>query len=201
MSQPRTRWHVSDSAEPLLVWRARLPCPSGVDDGAVTRLVAELLEVLTTSGLVRARAPLPTEAAVLEGLADRSPSMVTIRNERGEVVDVEADDAGALLRRIEGSGLDVAYARRFAALGHPFVAVWCTHQQGELELSVAFFSTLFFDRADADVWTGNQRRLATARDGIIAVCRRRGGRLIAPLTLDEARADMSLSDAQRRSQA
>jgi hypothetical protein len=88
--------------------------PAGADDGAVAGLIAELLEVLATSGLVRARAPLKTEAAVLEELADRSPSVVTVRNERGEVVDVEADDAGALLRRIEGPGLDIAYARRFA---------------------------------------------------------------------------------------
>jgi hypothetical protein len=140
--------------------------PAGADDGAVAGLIAELLEVLATSGLVRARAPLPTEAAVLEELADRSPSVVTVRNERGEVVDVEADDAGALLRRIEGPGLDVAYARRFAALGIPFVAVWCRHGDRELELSVAFFTTLFLDDSDAEVWRRNQRRVATARDGL-----------------------------------
>jgi hypothetical protein len=172
--------------------------PAGADDGAVAGLIAEILEVLATSGLVRARAPLPTEAAVLEELADRSPSVVTVRNERGEVVDVEADDAGALLRRIEGPGLDVAYARRFAALGIPFVAVWCRHADRELELSVAFFTTLFLDDSDAEVWRRNQRRVATARDGLAAICRRRGGRLWAPLTLDEARADARPRDSTPR---
>ena len=198
MSQPRTQWHVSDSAEPVLAWRVRLPVPAGADDGAVAGLIAEILEVLATSGLVRARAPLPTEAAVLEELADRSPSVVTVRNERGEVIDVEADDAGALLRRIEGPGLDVAYARRFATLGIPFVAVWCRHGDRELELSVAFFTTLFFDDSDAEVWRRNQRRVATARDGLAAMCRRRGGRLLAPLTLDEARADARPRDSTPR---
>jgi hypothetical protein len=198
MSQPRTQWHVSDSAEPVLAWRVRLPVPADADDGAVAGLIAELLEVLATSGLVRARAPLPTEAAVLEELADRSPSVVTVRNERGEVIDVEADDAGALLRRIEGPGLDVAYARRFAALGIPFVAVWCRHGDRELELSVAFFTTLFFDDSDAEVWRRNQRRVATARDGLAAICRRRGGRLLAPVTLDEARADARPRDSTPR---
>ena len=198
MSQPRTQWHVSDSAEPVLAWRVRLPVPAGADDGAVAGLIAELLEVLATSGLVRARAPLPTEAAVLEELADRSPSVVTVRNERGEVVDVEADDAGALLRRIEGPGLDVAYARRFAALGIPFVAVWCRHGDRELELSVAFFTTLFLDDSDAEVWRRNQRRVATARDGLAAICRGRGGLLLAPLTLDEARADARPRDSTPR---
>ena len=198
MSAPRTRWHVYDSAEPLLVWRARLPLPARDDDGTVTGLIAACLEVLATSGLVRAHAPLPTEAAVFQGLADRSSSVVTVRNERGEAVDVEADDAGALLRRLEGPGLDVAYARRFAALGIPFVAVWCRHGARELELSVAFFTTLFFDDTDADVWRRNQRRMAIARDGLAAICRRRGGRLWAPVTLDEARVDARLRGSTPR---
>ncbi len=195
MSQPRTRWHVFDTAEPLLVWRVRLPLPARANDENVAGLMAELLEVLDTTGLVRARAPLPTEAAVLEGVADRSSSVVTVRDEHGEVVDVEEDDAGSLLRRIEGPGLDAAYARRFAATGRPFVAAWVSLEPASLELSVAFFSTLHFDASDAATYERNQRRLVAARDGLAGLCRQRGGRLMAPLTLAEARSDAS----QRRS--
>lgn len=184
MADLNNHWQAFDSSEPLLVWQLRLPAPSGpAGDADANAAVDEALAVLTETGLLVTRRPLPTEDAVFSGEAPRSVSVVTVRDARGALVDERADDAGALLRRLEGPGLDAGYARRFAATGRPFVAVWTNRDDVSVELRVAFFTTLHFDARDTAAHEKNHARVVAARDGLLALARRRGGRITAPLTL------------------
>jgi hypothetical protein len=183
MADLKNHWQAFDSAEPLLVWQLRLPAPAGTDGDAVAAAaVDEALDVLAQSGLLITRRPLPAEEAVFAGEAPRGVSVVTVRDARGALVDERADDAGALLRRLEGPGLDAGYARRFAAPGRPFVAAWQHRDAASVELRVAFFSTLHFDARDAALHEKNHARVIAARDGLLALARRRGGRIVAPPT-------------------
>jgi hypothetical protein len=184
MAERKNHWQVFDTTEPLLLWHLRLPAPAGPEgDAEANAGVDEALAALADSGLLEVGRPLPTEEAVFAGEAPRGPSTVTVRDAAGALVDERADDAGALLRRLEGPGLDAGYARRFAALGRPFVAAWTKRDAGSIELCVAFFTTLHFDTRDAAVHAPNHARVVAARDGLLAVARRRGGRIVAPVTL------------------
>lgn len=179
MADLKNHWQAFDSTEPLLVWHLRLPAPSGANDDALD----EALDVLQQTGLLVARRPLPTAADVFAGEAACGVSVVSVRDARGELVDERADDAGALLRRLEGPGLDAGYARRFAAVGRPFVAAWRAYDPGSVELCIAFFSTLHFDQRDPALHEKNHARVVAARDGLLALARRHGGRMVAPLSL------------------
>ena len=75
---------------------------------------------------------------------------------------------------------------RFAAVGRPFVAAWQTRGEGSVEVCVAFLTTLHFDEQDAALHERNHARVVAARDGLTALARRRGGRLMAPTTLARA---------------
>jgi hypothetical protein len=184
MADIKNHWQAFDSTEPLLLWHLRLPAPAGpAGDPVVAAVVDEALAVLADSGLLLTRQPLPVEAAVFAGEAARGVSVVTVRSASGDVVDERADDAGALLRRLEGPGLDAGYARRFAAVGRPFVAAWQIRDAASVELCIAFFSTLHFDDRDAALYGRNHGRVVAARDGLLTLARRRGGRLVAPVTL------------------
>lgn len=175
-------WQVHDTTEPLLVWHLRLPAP---DDLFADTAVDDALAVLHETALLRKRRPLPDEAAVYEGTAPRAPTLVSVRD-RGAIADVVADDAGALLRRLEGPTLDAGYARRFAAVGRPFVAAWSARSPGSIEVCVAFWTTLHFDERDGEVFAKNHARVVAARDGLLGLARRRGGRLVAPVSLTRA---------------
>jgi hypothetical protein len=184
MAELKNHWQAFDSTEPLLVWHLRLPAPSGpAGDTDANVAVDEALAVLATTGVLTMRRPLPTEDAVFAGEAPRGVSVVTVRNIRGELIDERADDAGALLRRLEGPGVDPGWARRFAAPGRPFVAAWTHRDAVSVELCVGFFATAHFDERDDAVYEKNHARLVAARDGLLALARRRGGRIVAPVTL------------------
>ena len=185
MAAPRNTWQVYDTTEPLLVWRLLIPVPTdAVDDAAARDAVDAALEALQHSGLVLgATQPLPTEDDVFAGAARPVQTRVLARTHLGALVERTSGDAGALLRELEGPTLDAAYARRFAAAGRPFVAVWSSRGHGTVEVCVAFFSTIAFDERDADVHAANHARVAAARAGLEQVARRRGGRLTAPLAL------------------
>ena len=108
-------------------------------------------------------------------------SLVTVRDEHDGLVDVTASDAGELLRRLEGPAFEALYARRFAALGQPFVSVVVSTAGNELTLTVSFFATIWFDDRDADLRARNEARLLAARTELTSVVRQHGGQLNAPL--------------------
>jgi len=187
MAELKNHWQAFDSTEPLLVWHLRLPAPSGpAGDADADAAVDDALAVLADTGLLVTRRPLPAEEAVFAGEAPRGVSVVTARGAGGALVEERADDAGALLRRLEGPGLDAGWARRFAAPGRPFVAAWTRRDAVSVELCVGFFATAHFDARDTAVHEKNHARLVAARDGLLALARRRGGRFTAPLSLTRA---------------
>jgi hypothetical protein len=181
MAAPRNQWQVYDTTEPLLVWHLLLPAPN---DDVANAAVDDALQRLAASGLLLgAHRPLPDEATVFAGTPLPFQTRVQVRDERGALVERTANDAGALLRTLEGPTLDAGYARRFAAPGRPFVAAWSVRQGATVEVCVAFYSTIAFDDRDADVHAKNQARLEAARAALEGLARRCGGRLVAPLEL------------------
>ncbi len=186
MTSAPTPWQVFDTPEPLLAWDVAVPLPQTHDDLGVEvdAIVGEVVAAVADSGLVEglSAADVGDELAVLEGRAKVASARVTVRDD-GAVVTVACTDPGQLWRRLEGQGFDATYAERFAALGHPCVALWREVGAGRVDVAVAFFATMFFDERDADVFAANQAQLRKTRAALEALVRRRGGRLTAPLTL------------------
>ena len=176
MAALHNSWQVFDTTEPVLVWQARLPLPASSSPSALS------------SALLAALSPLVTRTGALDSLDDEHldkttvhRSLVTVRDEHDGLVDVTASDAGELLRRLEGPAFEALYARRFAALGQPFVSVVVSTAGNELTLTVSFFATIWFDDRDADLRARNEARLLAARTELTSVVRQHGGQLNAPL--------------------
>ena len=191
------RWQVYDTSEPLLQWQFAVPLPSSSSSsssspspspspspslsavaGIIAAVRAALVPLVTVVG-----PSLPDADAALADTPGLFRSTVTVKDAGHALVDVDADDAGQLLRRLEGPTLDEAYARRFAARGHPFVAVWATMTPARLGVTVAFFATVWFNAEDPPLFAANQARLLAARAALTAVARRHGGQLLAPTAL------------------
>ena len=197
MTPTNNRWQVYDTSEPLLQWQLALPLPSSsssssssasAEAAVVAAVRAALLPLVTVVG--------PTLPDVDRAFSAPAPfrSTVTVRDQRHALVDIEADDAGATLRRFEGPDLDPGYARRFAALGHPFVAVWSSTATTSTSstpkttplrfgVTVAFFATIWFNDEDPALLARNAARLQAAHTALTTVARRHGGQLLAPTTL------------------
>ena len=193
-SQRRNTWQVFDTPEPLLAWDVAFPLAADAShldvDSSVDAVVADVVAAVVDSGLVvKASADdVQDELAVLEGRAPALEVRVGVRV-GGAVVTQTCSDPGALWRRLEGPGFDPAYAERFAALGHPCVALWREVGEGRVDVAVAFFATVFFDEGYGDVFAHNQAQLRRTRAALEAVVHRRGGRLTAPLTLSPRQGD------------
>jgi len=183
MTSTHNHWQVYDTSEPLLQWQLAVPAGPSAAAELVAEVRAALLPLVTVVG---ADLPGIDDALGRPGLFS---STITARDDRGALVDVDsataAGDAGQLLRRLEGPALDAGYARRFAAVGHPFVAVWTTTATttARFAVTVAFFATVWFDATDAALFERNQARLLAARSALTTLARRRGGLLQAPTTL------------------
>lgn len=190
-------WQAFDRSEPVLQWQLAVPLPAstaparGPSPGA--RAALEEVQAALTPIVELAGDVVAGEAEALTSLHDGTPggvafrSPVTVRDRRagaaghGAVVDVVSGSAGRLLREYQPD-LDPAWARRFAA-DVPFVRVWQTPSPGRLAVTVAFYATIWFAGDDAEVFAKNHARLVAARDALTAVVRRRGGQLLAPLSL------------------
>jgi hypothetical protein len=184
MTAPKTHWQVFETPEPLLAWDAAFPVDGDAGPDVVRAIVADVCAAVVDSGLVVACSAddVTGVEAVLDGRAKKLATTVRVRD-GDAVVTRTCTDPGALWRTLEGEGTDPAYAERFAALGHPCVALWSTVSAGRVDVAVAFFATMFFDERDHEVWSQNQAQLRATRVALEAVTRRRGGRLTAPLTL------------------
>ena len=191
MAALHNSWQVFDTTEPVLVWQARLPLPASSSPSALSPSAlspSALSPSALSSALLAALSPLVTRTGALDSLDDEHldkitvhRSLVTVRDEHDGLVDVTASDAGELLRRLEGPAFEALYARRFAALGQPFVSVVVSTAGNELTLTVSFFATIWFDDRDADLRARNEARLLAARTELTSVVRQHGGQLNAPL--------------------
>ncbi len=185
MAALHNSWQVFDTTEPVLVWQARLPLPASSSPPSSS---SSSSPSALSSALLAALSPLVTRTGALDSLDDEHldkttvhRSLVTVRDEHDGLVDVTASDAGELLRRLEGPAFEALYARRFAALGQPFVSVVVSTAGNELTLTVSFFATIWFDDRDADLRARNEARLLAARTELTSVVRQHGGQLNAPL--------------------
>jgi len=188
-------WCSYDALEPFLAWDLVVPAPSAPDDKGViaARVVAEdvcaagrdsgVVDVVV--GVAAQREWLPFEDELFSGEPLQAfRSTVVVRDGvTGAFVTKTGDDAGALLRSLEGGddAVDAVWARRFAA-PHPFVGVFSRSTDKSLSISVVFFSTLFFDESDPELLAQNQPALLRFRAALLAIAQRRGGRLTAPTT-------------------
>jgi hypothetical protein len=181
----KNRWQSFDTIDPVLVWTLAVPAPQAADRRSV---VDELLEAGRSSGVLLAgdgavgvgdAELLPWELALVDGGQAPWSSRVFVRDALGALVQRTASDAGALLRSLEP--LEPAYARRFAA-SRPFAAAWSTSTASTVTVQVGFYTSLWFDDADVELAQRNEPALTSFRAAMAAIARRRGGRLVAPLS-------------------
>ena len=201
----KNHWCSYDATDPLLVWELRVPATSSQQPGSEQEQVVDAVcRAGRATGVVdyigwsdhRVSRPileqrsgewLPFEDALFGGVRVPFISTVFVRDARGAVHPRTAGDAGALLQELE-PGLDDVYVRRFAA-SHPFVGLFSTSTDAAIDVSVCFFSNIFFDDQDAELFAANQQPLLKFREALLAIARQRGGTLTAPTTTQKGAPD------------
>jgi hypothetical protein len=180
------RWQSFETTEPVLAWSLVVVAPTPGDRRAV---VDEVLAAGARTGVLLASPQavreesatelLPWNDAVASGQPVPFSSRVFVRDATGGVVERTAADAGALLRQLEP--IEALYARHFAA-ARPFAVAWTTTSATALEVTIAYFTSLWLEHGDEALHQKNLPALMTFRDALVAVARRRGGRIEAPLS-------------------
>lgn len=194
----KNHWCSYDATDPVLTWELAVPATASKQVGSEQEQVVDAVcRAGRATGVVdwigwsdhrvsrpileqRAGEWLPFEDALFAGVRVPFISTVFVRDARGAVHPRTAGDAGALLQELE-PGLDDVYRRRFAA-SHPFVGLFSTSTDQRLAVTVCFFSNVFFDQQDQELFTANQAPLLKFREALLTLARQRGGTLTAPTT-------------------